>query len=65
MFLSKVTLAHFQKKSNLIEFFLTALVNDVIPFQFKITKSTTNESLFKNILRPTAATRMKCFVTQT
>ena len=65
MFLSKVTLTHLQKKLNLTEFFLTALVNDFIPFEFKITKNTTNESLFKNILRPTAANHMKCFVTQT
>lgn len=65
MFLSKVTLTQWQKKLNLIEFFLTALVNDVIPFQFKITQSTTNELLFKTILRPAAANHMKFFVTQT
>ena len=65
MFLSKVTLTHLQKKLNLIEFFLTALVNDAIPFQFKITQSTTNELLFKIIRRPTAANHMKLFVTQT
>ena len=47
MFLSKVTLIHLQKKLNLTEFFLTALVNDFIPFEFKITKNTTNNHCLK------------------